>query len=143
MILTINSDASYLSETNARSRAAGHPPPSSAQGDRTSSASHPLITDNNTAHGLTTGGMIPKRSNAKDMHFHLLQCREAQKQFNIKWKQGERNRADYHSKHYLPIHHQQQQAQYVVNATVAAESKDVVENTLNVMCCMCTVVHNQ
>eukprot|EP00957_Ditylum_brightwellii_P191702 14593878-Ditylum_brightwellii.AAC.1 len=78
-----------------------------------------------------------------DMRFHWLKCREAQKQFNIKWKQGETNRADYHSKHHHPIHHQKQQQQYVVNAAVSAENKDIVENILKVMCCMRTVVQNQ
>eukprot|EP00957_Ditylum_brightwellii_P035004 2653419-Ditylum_brightwellii.AAC.1 len=77
------------------------------------------------------------------MRFHWLKCREAQKQFNIKWKRGETNRADYHSKHHHPIHHQQQRAQYVVNAAVAAENKDVMENILNVMRCMRAVVQNQ
>eukprot|EP00957_Ditylum_brightwellii_P180704 13766044-Ditylum_brightwellii.AAC.1 len=47
----------------------------------------PLITDNITAHGLTTGAMIPKRSKAVNMRFHWLKCREAQQKFNIKWKQ--------------------------------------------------------
>eukprot|EP00957_Ditylum_brightwellii_P192012 14617217-Ditylum_brightwellii.AAC.1 len=62
----------------------------------------PLITDNNTAHGLTTGSMIPKRSKAVDMRFHWLKYREAQKRFNIKWKQGDTNREDYHSKNHPP-----------------------------------------
>eukprot|EP00957_Ditylum_brightwellii_P165626 12608524-Ditylum_brightwellii.AAC.1 len=60
----------------------------------------PLITDNNTAHELTTGAMISKRSKAVDIHFHWLKCREAQQQFNIKWKQGTVNKVDYPSKHH-------------------------------------------
>eukprot|EP00957_Ditylum_brightwellii_P035614 2699584-Ditylum_brightwellii.AAC.1 len=103
----------------------------------------PLITNNNTAHGLTTGSMIQKISKAVDMRFHWLKCQEAKKQFNIKWKRRETNRADYHSKHHHPSLHQQQQAQYVVNAAVAAENKCVVQNILNVMRCMCAVVQNQ
>eukprot|EP00957_Ditylum_brightwellii_P079725 6061486-Ditylum_brightwellii.AAC.1 len=62
----------------------------------------PLITDNNTVHGLTTGTVMPKRSKAVDMRFQWLKCREAQCQFNIKWKKGESNKADYHSKHHSP-----------------------------------------
>eukprot|EP00957_Ditylum_brightwellii_P165527 12601700-Ditylum_brightwellii.AAC.1 len=77
------------------------------------------------------------------MHFHWLKCQEAQQQFNIKWKQGDKNRADYHSKYHPPIHHQKQRPQYVMNAAVAAENKDVVKNILKVMHCMYTVVQNQ
>eukprot|EP00957_Ditylum_brightwellii_P039820 3015014-Ditylum_brightwellii.AAC.1 len=73
----------------------GHPQPST-----------PLITDNNTAHGLATGAMASKRSNAVDVHFYWPKCQDAQKQFNIKWKQGTVNRADYHSKHHHPSVHQ-------------------------------------
>eukprot|EP00957_Ditylum_brightwellii_P174291 13269594-Ditylum_brightwellii.AAC.1 len=56
----------------------------------------PLIADNNTAHELTTGTMVPKCSKAVDMRFHWLKCREAQQQVNIKWKKGVGNKADYH-----------------------------------------------
>eukprot|EP00957_Ditylum_brightwellii_P061151 4640237-Ditylum_brightwellii.AAC.1 len=103
----------------------------------------PLITNNNTAHGLTTGRLIPKRSKVVDMCFHWLKYQEAQKQFNIKWKQGTVNRADCHSKHRHPIAHQQRCVQYVVNAAVTAENEDVVANIRNVMHCMCAVVLSQ
>eukprot|EP00957_Ditylum_brightwellii_P007739 585243-Ditylum_brightwellii.AAC.1 len=68
----------------------------------------PLITDNNTMHGLTTGTMTPTHLKAVDMRFNWLKCREAQRQLNIKWKKGESNKADYHSKHHRPKIHQQQ-----------------------------------
>eukprot|EP00957_Ditylum_brightwellii_P023239 1753934-Ditylum_brightwellii.AAC.1 len=42
-----------------------------------------IVTNNNTAHGLTQGTMIVKRSKAMDMWFHWLKCCSAQKQFNI------------------------------------------------------------
>eukprot|EP00957_Ditylum_brightwellii_P152645 11618974-Ditylum_brightwellii.AAC.1 len=87
--------------------------------------------------------MVPKRYKAVDMRFHWLKCQEAQKQFNIKWKCGETNRVDYHSKHHPQIHQQKQRQQYVVNAAIAAENKDVVENILKVMRCMRAVVQNQ
>eukprot|EP00957_Ditylum_brightwellii_P205278 15343156-Ditylum_brightwellii.AAC.1 len=103
----------------------------------------PLITNNNTAHSLTTGSIIPKRSKVVDMGFHWLKCQEAQEQFNKKWKRGAVNRADYHSKHHSPIHHQQQRAQYVVNAAIATDNMDFMESICNVMCCMCAVVLNQ
>eukprot|EP00957_Ditylum_brightwellii_P064504 4895269-Ditylum_brightwellii.AAC.1 len=77
----------------------GHPQPAT-----------PLITDNNTAHGLTTGAMLPKRSKAMDMRFHWLRCRAAQTQFNIKWRKGKHNKADYASLHHPPAVHQQRRS---------------------------------
>eukprot|EP00957_Ditylum_brightwellii_P013748 1036451-Ditylum_brightwellii.AAC.2 len=134
MILTVYLDVSYLSESNARSRAAGnfylvsrnneelnngailmlstiiwHVIASASEAELvvlfyTVREAVPLrvvleemghkqpptslITDNNTAHGLTIGTMIPKRSKVADMQFHWLKCCEAQQQFNIKWKKG-------------------------------------------------------
>eukprot|EP00957_Ditylum_brightwellii_P137827 10507969-Ditylum_brightwellii.AAC.1 len=121
MILTVHSDASYLSKSKARSRAAGHFYLAKKNNEDynnstvltlstiiqhvMASASEaalvalfynareavplcitleemghpqpptPLITNNNTAHGLTTGTMMPKRSKAIDMRFHWLKCR--------------------------------------------------------------------
>eukprot|EP00957_Ditylum_brightwellii_P173780 13230198-Ditylum_brightwellii.AAC.1 len=77
----------------------GHPQPAT-----------PLITDNNTTHGLTTGEMLPKRSKAMDMRFQWLCCRAAQTQFNIKWRRGKYNKADYASKHHPPTVHQQRRS---------------------------------
>eukprot|EP00957_Ditylum_brightwellii_P014020 1057629-Ditylum_brightwellii.AAC.1 len=96
----------------------------------------PLITDSNTAHGLTTGAMIPKRSKAVDICFHWLKCREAQQQFNIKWKRGAVNKADYPSKHHPPAVHQQRCSQYVVNAAVTAENNNLAQQIKNVARCM-------
>eukprot|EP00957_Ditylum_brightwellii_P168974 12861807-Ditylum_brightwellii.AAC.1 len=110
----------------------GHPQPPS-----------PLITYNNTAHGLTTDSMISKRSKAVDIRFHWLKCQEAQKQFNIKWKLGVVNKADYHSKHHHPSVHQQRLTHCVVNAAVAAENEGVVANIRSVTRCMHAVLLSQ
>ena len=70
----------------------GHPqPPTTA------------VTDNSTAEGLINNSMTPKRAKTYDQRFNWLECREAQKQFNIIWRRGKDNRADYHSKTH-PIH---------------------------------------
>eukprot|EP00957_Ditylum_brightwellii_P172042 13097550-Ditylum_brightwellii.AAC.1 len=58
-------------------------------------------------------------------------------------ERGAANRADYQSKHQPPIHHQQQQAQCVINAAVAEETKYVITNICNKMHCMHAVVLNQ
>lgn len=58
----------------------------------------PAITDNSTAEGLINKTMTPSRAKTYDQRTNWLKCREAQKQFNIIWKSGKLNRADYHSK---------------------------------------------
>ena len=104
---------------------------------------NPLITDSNTAHGLTTGAMIPKRSKAVDMRFHWLKCREAQQQFNIKWKQGTVNKADYPSKHHPLAVHQQRCSQYIVNAAVTPENEILAQQIKNVARCMRKVLRTK
>jgi hypothetical protein len=98
----------------------------------------PLITDNNTAHGLTQGTMIPKRSKAMDMRFHWLKDRACQGQFKIKWKKGSANKADYPSKHHPPTVHQTRRQQFLVNAAQNenSESATAVQNGIK------TVVQN-
>ena len=159
MILAVHSDASYLSEAKARSRAGGHFYMTNKNDEEfnngavltvstiikhvMASASEaelaamfynsrealplrvtleemghpqlatPITVDNSTAHGLTEGSMIPKRSKAMDMRFHWLSCREAQKQFNFIWRKGSINRADYHTKHHPPSPHRLKRSEYL------------------------------
>jgi hypothetical protein len=47
--------------------------------------------------------MIPKRAKAHDMRFSWLKCREAQKMFDLTWKKGKDNKADYHIYIYIYI----------------------------------------
>jgi hypothetical protein len=58
----------------------------------------PAITDNSTAAGLINKTMTPKRAKAYDQRFNWLKCREAQKMFDLIWKSGKLNRADFHTK---------------------------------------------
>ena len=57
----------------------------------------PAITDNSTAAGLITKTMTPKRAKACDQRFNWVKCREAQKQFNLIWRSGKLNWADYNT----------------------------------------------
>ncbi len=41
----------------------------------------PIQTDNNTALGVVTNNIQPRRTKAMDMQFHWLRCRDAQGQF--------------------------------------------------------------
>lgn len=65
----------------------------------------PLQTDNKCAHGILTDTVKQKRSKAIDMRFYWLQDRVKQQQFNIYWRPGATNLADYVSKHHSPAHH--------------------------------------
>ena len=160
MILAVHSDASYLSEAKARSRAGGHfyltkqndedfnngavLTISTIMKHVLASASEaelaamfynsreaiplrvvleemghhqsqtPITVDNSTAHGLTQGTMVPKKSKAMDMRFHWLRCREAQKQLQFLWRHGSTNRADYHTKHHPSCHHRIKRSEYLV-----------------------------
>jgi hypothetical protein len=78
-------------------REMGHPQPVTGT---------PLETDNSTARDILKAQVRMKRSKAFDMRYHWLQDRIAQKQFNLYWATGKRNRADYFSKHFPPSYHQ-------------------------------------
>ena len=74
----------------------------------------PTITDNSTTEGLINKTMVPKKAKNYDLRFNWLKCREAQKQFDLIWKKGKVNRADFHSKNH-PIHvYKEQRGNYVV-----------------------------
>ena len=64
-----------------------------------------ITVDNSTAHRLTQGTMIPKKSKAMDMCFHCLKCREAQGHLRYLWRRGKNNQSDYHTSHHPPQHH--------------------------------------
>ena len=47
------------------------------------------------------------------MRYHWLRDRENQKQFDIYWKPGVQNHADYWTKHHPVLHHRSMRAKYV------------------------------
>jgi hypothetical protein len=72
----------------------GHPQPAT-----------PLRTDNSTAFGILNEKIKQKRSKAMDMRYHWLTDRVRQKQFDVYWRPGKDNLADYHTKHHSAQHH--------------------------------------
>ena len=54
----------------------------------------PLEIDNDTAFGILTSRIVPKKSKAIDMHFYRLCDRENQKKIKLYWCKGENNLAD-------------------------------------------------
>jgi hypothetical protein len=75
----------------------------------------PIKTDNSTAHGILTSLVKQKRSKAFDMRFYWLKDRIEQKQFNVYWKPGNQNLADYVTKHHPPTHHKIMRTKYLLN----------------------------
>jgi hypothetical protein len=170
MILTTDSDASYLTAPKARSRAAGYhylsdmpklvpkaddPMPrtngavnilcqimrevlSSAAEAELAALFHnckeacpmrttleemghpqpatPMVTDNSTASGIANDSVKQKRSKAIDMRFYWVRDRVRQGQFNIYWKKGALNQADYYSKCHPTSHHRQVRSSYLYDA---------------------------
>ena len=80
----------------------GHPQPKT-----------PAVTDNSAAEGLINKSMIPKRAKAHDMRFNWLKCREAQNMFDLVWRPGKDNKADYHTKHHPDVHHKEKKGDFV------------------------------
>ena len=65
----------------------------------------PINTDNATAQGIVNNTMKQKRSKAMDMRFYWVKDRVQQKQFNVCWRSGKSNLADYPTKHHTGNHH--------------------------------------
>jgi hypothetical protein len=65
----------------------------------------PLQTDNSTAFGILNKKIKQKRSKAMDMRYDWLTDRVCQKQFDVYWRPGRENLADYHTKHHSSQHH--------------------------------------
>ena len=158
MRLICHSDASYLSETEARSRAGGimflgtsddtivngaidcisviiHVTVSSAAEAEYGAAfivakeaevtrqtlqdlgytqsSTPILCDNECAVGIANSSTKQKRSKAIDMRFHWLRDRVRQKHFEVLWREGKNNIADYFTKLH-PINHFKSMRRYFI-----------------------------
>jgi len=73
----------------------------------------PIQTDNSTAAGIANDTVKQKRSKAIDMRFYWIRDRVRQGQFQIFWKKGILNKADYFTKHHPPSHHQKIRPAYL------------------------------
>ena len=80
----------------------GHPQPAT-----------PIQTDNSCANGIANDTVKQRRSKAIDMRFYWLKDRVRQKQFNIFWRPGKTNRADYFTKHHPASHHREMRPIYL------------------------------
>ena len=85
----------------------GHPQPTNGT---------PLFNDNSTATGILTSSLRQKFSKAFDMRFHWLRDRIKQKHFQLFWRKGKLNMADYFTKHHPPWHHKLMRYRYLHKA---------------------------
>jgi len=65
----------------------------------------PLQTDASMAEAVTNGKVQPKHTQSMNMQLHWLCDRECKKQFQIYWRPGKLNYADYWTKHHSGPHH--------------------------------------
>ena len=73
----------------------------------------PLKTDNATATGFVYDNIHQKRSKSWDMRYHWLRDRQTRQQFDIFWRPGSENQADYVSKHHATTYHRATRPKYV------------------------------
>ena len=73
----------------------------------------PIQVDNSTACGIANDTIKQRRSKAIDMRFYWVQDRVNQKQFNVYWKPGQQNLADYVTKHHTAKHHQEMRSKFL------------------------------
>jgi len=84
----------------------------------------PLEMDNDTAFGVLTSRIIPKKSKAIDMRFYWLRDRENQKQFKLYWCKGENNLADYFTKHHTTPYHKKMRKIYLSSCLLGSFNQE-------------------
>jgi hypothetical protein len=72
----------------------GHPQPKT-----------PVHCDNATAVGIANNTIKQQRSQAMEMRFFWIGDKVAQEMYALKWHPGQKNLADYQSKHHIGSHH--------------------------------------
>jgi len=73
----------------------------------------PVQVDNSTTNGFANKQIKQQRSKSMDMRFYWIQDRVKLKQFEVYWRPGSTNLADYFTKHHSPSHHRQIRSTYL------------------------------
>jgi hypothetical protein len=89
----------------------------------------PIQTNNTTAEGVINNKIQPKCTKAMDMRYHWLRNQEAQGQFNIYWRPGRTNLADYFTKHHAPAHHVNVRAEFLTRVKDLAEARQTKKSS--------------
>ena len=98
----------------------GHPQP--PQGT-------PVYNDNSTATGILNSTMKQNLSKAFDMRFYWVKDRIEQKQFQLFWRKGSTNMADYFTKHHPPWYHRQMRYKYLHRAFMTSRVRGCVTSS--------------
>jgi len=72
-----------------------------------------IITDNATANNIINGHAKQKRTKAMDMRYNWILDRQVQSHFQVLWRPGKDNLADYFTKHHSTVHHKRMRRVYV------------------------------
>ena len=86
----------------------------------------PIQTDNTTAVGIATDSIKQKYSKALDMRWYWLKDQIKLKRYDVYFKPGSQNKADYFTKNHSPSHHRQSRFTFLHQANVAMQG--CVEN---------------
>eukprot|EP01034_Spumella_vulgaris_P028684 gene28684-35585_t len=73
----------------------------------------PLVSDNQCAVGVANRSVKQRRSKAIDMRYHWIRDRVSQKHFNVSWRPGKTNLADFFTKSHPASHHREMRSLYV------------------------------
>jgi hypothetical protein len=79
--------------------------------------------------GVIDNKIQPICTKAMDMHYHWLRNWEAQGQFNIYWRPGGTNLADYFTKHHAPAQHVNVRAEYLTRVKDLAEARQTKQSS--------------
>ena len=72
-----------------------------------------IVTDNATANNIINGNAKQKRIKAMDMRYNWILDRQVQRHFQVIWRPGKDNLADYFTKHHSTVHHKRVRSIYV------------------------------
>ena len=92
----------------------------------------PIKTDNSTAHGIVHNNVRQKKSRCFDTGFHWIRDRAKQGQFDVYWRPGPNNKADYVTKHHAPAVHKAQRPTYLY---AKPYSQHIASNILSARVC--------
>eukprot|EP00957_Ditylum_brightwellii_P101756 7754864-Ditylum_brightwellii.AAC.1 len=81
----------------------GHPQPATI-----------VITDNSIAGGIVNSRFKQHRTRAMDMRFYWIKDRIKQGHYLVMWQPGDKNLADYSTKHFPPAYHKHIRKTYLV-----------------------------
>ena len=74
---------------------------------------NPMQTDNSTAEGIENNTIQEKKNKGMYRRFYFVQDQVLQVHYNVFWKPGATNFADYFTKHHPPHHHCRMQPFYI------------------------------